>query len=297
MKNFPVQSSWFVLKFVLEIVTVLVLLSILPATNYPLLTTSAQESQGIEVTSVHEIIDTDAIEGDILKTTDKGLTKTTLGFDNKMFGVIVEQPLLVYRTTEATGEATPKAGEAKNKPVVRSGIAQVNVTNFNGPIKYGDYITSSSISGKGQKASESGYVIGVALAAFEGTNSQTIDGPKGKVALGKIPVAIRIEYAEISNPRFITRLFSFVGTAFLENINDPKKFGDAVRFIAAAMVVLLSFTFGFLTFSRSILKSIEAIGRNPLAKNTIQFSIILNIILLLTSGLIGIVASILIIKL
>lgn len=250
----------------------------------------AQESQGIEVTSVYEITDADTTEGDILKTTDKGLTKTTSGFDNKMFGVVINQPLLVYRTTEATAQA-------QNKPVIRSGIAQVNVTGLNGPIKYGDYITSSSISGKGQKASESGYVLGVALAAFEGTNSQTIDGPKGKVASGKIPVAVRIEYAEISNPRFITRLFSFVGTAFLENINDPKKFGDVVRFIAAALVVLLSFSFGFLTFSRSILKSIEAIGRNPLARSTIQFSIILNIILLIASGLIGIIASILIIKL
>ncbi len=259
----------------------------IPYTLYP---AHAQESQGIEVTSVYDIADKDTAEGDIVKATDQGLIRTTLGFDNKIFGVVADQPLLVYRTTEATGEA-------QTKPVVRSGIAQVNVTSLNGPIKYGDYITSSSVAGKGQKASESGYVLGVALAAFDGTGNQTVDGPKGKVAVGKIPVAIRIEYAEISNPRFITRLFSFVGTAFLENINDPKKFGDTVRFVAAAMVVLLSFTFGFLTFSRSILKSIEAIGRNPLAKNTIQFSIILNIILLLASGLIGVVASILIIKL
>lgn len=275
-----VISSWFIVSLATAL--------LLPATNYQPLTAHAQEPQSIEITSVYDIADTEANEGDIVKATDQGLIRTDLGFDNKMFGIIATQPLLVYRTAEATDKA---------KPVVRSGIAQVSVTNLNGPIKYGDYITSSAVAGKGQKASESGYVLGVALAAFDGDNTQTIDGPKGPVALGKIPVAVRIEYAEISNPRFITRLFSFVGTAFLENINDPKKFGDAVRFIAAAMVVLLSFTFGFLTFSRSILKSIEAIGRNPLAKNTIQFSIILNILLLVASGLIGIVASILIIKL
>lgn len=275
----------------MKLITILFLLFVslypIPLTLNP---THAQESQGIEVTSVYEITDQDAAEGDIVKTTDKGLTRTDLGFDNKMFGVIANQPLLVYRTTEAT------AG-AKDKPVLRSGIAQVNVTSLNGPIKYGDYITSSAVSGKGQKASESGYVLGIALAAFDGNNTETIDGPKGKVALGKIPVAVRIEYAEISNPRFITRLFSFVGTAFLENINDPKKFGEAIRYMAAALVVLLSFTFGFLTFSRSILKSIEAIGRNPLARGTIQFSIILNIVLLVVSGLVGIIASILIIRL
>lgn len=247
--------------------------------------TPQTQGQGIEVTSVYEITDPNAVEGDIVTITEKGVVRANIGFDPKMFGVIQNFPLLVYRT------------EVKGKPIIRSGVAEIGVTTFNGPIKYGDYITSSLIPGKGQRAAESGYVLGIALGAFDGSGGQTINGPNGKVALGKIPVAIRIEYAEISNPRFVGRLFSFIGAAFLENIVDPKKFGDIIRFGAAALVLLLSFTFGFLTFSRSILKSIEAIGRNPLAKNTIQFSMILNIILLLATGLVGIIASVLIIKL
>ena len=231
-------------------------------------------AQGIEATSTFDIVDQDAKEGDILVTTDKGLTRATKSFDNKMFGVVVNQPVLVYRSNDTKG-----------KPVVRSGVVQVNVTTLNGPIKYGDYITSSSKTGKGQKATESGYVIGVALAEF----NQQGDG--------KIPVAIRVEYAELTNPRFAGRLFGFIGSSFLENINDPKKFGIVVRYIAAGLIVLLSFTFGFLTFSRSIVKSIEALGRNPLAKSTIQLSILINIALLVVTGIIGIVASILIIRL
>jgi len=254
----------------------------IPYTLYP---THAQQSQGIEVTSVYEISDPDATEGDILKATDKGLVRTTIGFDNKIFGVIQESPLLVYRT------------ETKGKPVVRSGIAQVNVTTLNGPIKYGDYITSSQVSGKGQKAQESGYTVGMALGAFTGEGTPQIDGPKGKVASGKIPVAIRVEYTELTNPRFAGRLFGFIGTALLENVSDPKQIGTIIRFIAAGLVVLLSFTFGFLTFSRSIAKSIEALGRNPLAKSTIQLSMLINIALLIVTGIIGIVASILIIRL
>lgn len=245
----------------------------------------AQQSQGIEVTSVFEIADKDAVEGDILKSTDKGLNRADIGYDPKMFGIIQEQPLLVYRT------------ETKGQPVVRSGIAQVNVTTLSGPIKYGDYITASTILGKGQKASESGYTLGVALAGFTGGGASQIDGPRGKVASGKIPVAVKIEYTELSSPRFAGRLFSFIGSAFLENISDPKQIGTIIRFIAAGLVVLLSFTFGFLTFSRSIAKSVEALGRNPLAKSTIQLSMIINIALLVITGIIGIVASILIIKL
>lgn len=245
----------------------------------------AQQSQGIEVTSVYEIADQNAVEGDILKATDKGLVRTDIGFDNKMFGIIEERPILVYRNND------------KGKPVVRSGVAQVNITTLNGPIKYGDYITSSTIAGKGQKASESGYTIGVALGAFNGEGAPQVDGPRGKVASGKIPIAVRIEYTELTNPRFAGRVFGFIGTALLENVSDPKQIGLIIRYIAAGLVVLLSFTFGFLTFSRSIAKSIEALGRNPLAKSTIQLSMIINIALLVVTGVVGIVASILIIRL
>lgn len=252
---------------------------------YPIsLNPSYAQSQGVEVTSVYEVADEEVQEGDILSAQQDGLVRSSIGFDNKMFGVVQEQPILVYRTA------------TKGKPVVRSGVAQVNVTALNGPIKYGDYITSSQIKGKGQKASESGYVVGIALASFEGAGAEQIDGPRGKVALGKIPVAIRIEYAELTNPRIAGRLFGFIGTTLFENISDPRQFGNVVRYSAAGLIILLTFTFGFLTFSRSIVKSIEALGRNPLAKSTIQLSIVISIILLVITGLIGIVASILLIR-
>lgn len=267
---------------VIVIASALFFLFTIPCTLYP---TYAQQSRGIEVTSIYEIADTDAAEGDILSATDKGLVRSTIGFDPKVFGIIQEQPLLVFRS------------ETKGKPVVRSGTAQINVTTLNGPIKYGDYITSSQIPGKGQKASESGYVVGIALADFDESNAEQIDGPRGQVASGKVSVAIRIEYAELTNPRVAGRIFGFIGTALLENVSDPRQFGNVVRYIAAGLVLLLSFTFAFLIFARSIPKSIEAIGRNPLAKSTIQISMIINIALLVITGIIGIVASILIIRL
>ncbi len=238
----------------------------------------AQSQTGIDIASVYEIADKEAVDGDIVVTQETGLFRASKSFDNKMFGVIQEQPLLVYRNQDVKN----------NKPIVRSGTAFVNVTALNGPIKYGDYVTSSSVAGKGQKASESGYVLGIALEAFDKTD---------QAAQGKIKVAIRIEYAELTNPRFAGRIFSFIGSSFLENIQDPKRLGEIIRYIAAGLIVLLSFTFGFLTFSRSIAKSVEALGRNPLAKSTIQLSILMNIFLLVLTGIIGIVASILIIRL
>lgn len=241
----------------------------------------------IEVTSTYQTADTNASEGDILSASDTGLVRTSRGFENKMFGVLQENPTLVFRDNSITG----------GKPVVRAGVANVNVTTLNGPIQLGDYVTSSSIAGKGQKATESGYVLGIALSGFDGSGAEQIAGPSGNVASGKIQIAVRIEYAELTNPRFAGRLFGFIGQSFLENISDPKQFGNIIRYIAAGLIILMSFTFGFLTFSRSIAKSVEAIGRNPLAKSTIQVSMAINFALLIVTGVVGIIASILIIRL
>ena len=269
----------------IAISSLLIFFLLLPSTNYQLLTAHAQ-SQGVEVTSQYNVFDPEAVDGDLLISSEQGLVRASRSFDSKLFGVLQNKALLIYRQTDSS-----------NQPVIRSGIAYVNVTTLNGPIKYGDYITSSEITGKGQKATESGYALGVAMTSFDDSSGNQIDGPTGPLSLGQIPVAIKIEYADITAPRFLDRLFGFIGTSILENIRDPKKLGEIIRFIVAGLIILLSFTLGFLTFSRSIIKSIEAVGRNPLAKNTIQMTMILNIILLIITAIIGIVTSILIIRL
>lgn len=276
---------------VFKLMTKFILAILILTFSLAILTSSVRaQNEGLDVASVYEVADTQAEEGDILVASENGLIRASQGFDSKIFGVLVEQPILVIRSSDPTA-----------KPVVRSGIADVNVTTLNGPIKYGDYITSSQITGKGMKAAGSGYVIGIALAAFDPSTGsgqvEQIDGPKGKVSLGKIQVAIKPEYPTLSAQNSTSRLLGTIGSAFLENVSDPKKLTEVIRYIAAGLVVLLSFTFGFLTFSRSIIKSMEALGRNPLAKTTIQLSIIINIGLLVATGIIGIVASILIIRL
>lgn len=236
------------------------------------------QTPGIDVSYEYKVTDKDAQDGDILSIQQGGLVRSSKSFDPNIFGVLqtTTKPILVYRELDSG-----------DKSVTRSGTAQVNVTALNGPIKYGDYITSSPIAGKGQKSNGSGSIVGVALQDFDGASAQS----------GKISVAIKIQSTGTSASAFTSSLFTGLGNALLENVSDPKKFTEVIRYMAAGLVVLLSFTFGFLTFSRSIPKSIEAIGRNPLAKNTIQLSMIINIILLVVSGLIGIVASILIIRL
>lgn len=225
-----------------------------------------------------DIADSEAVAGDIVITAEDGkITRSTQAFDNRLFGIVQDevQSIVVFKPKGSTG-----------KPISRSGVVEVNVTTLNGPIKPGDYITSSSVAGKGQKATISGYVVGLSMGSLSETEGA-----------GKIPVAIQIEFADINTPRSAARLLGYFNSSLFKNIQDPEKFANVIKFMVAGAIAIGSFLLGFLTFARSIPKGVEAVGRNPLAKGAIQFSMILNIIFTIAITAVGIVASVLIIRL
>ncbi len=270
---------------------VVFLFSLLPF-YFLLLPFAFAQSTSVDVAYVYDIADQDALDGDLLiLDKSKGIVRATEPLDHRIFGVLQAKPLLVYKRVDNSGQ-----------PVVRNGVAEVNVSTINGAIKPGDYITTSPMAGKGEKAIQSGYVIGVALSSFEEKDGQQIDfklndkSPVQKVSVGKISVAVNIEYADITTTRFNSRLFDNFNSALSQNIQDPNRFVQVMRYLAAALCVLISVLAGFFTFSRSIPKSIEAIGRNPLAKNAIMFSIILNIALTLVVAGIGVFVAFLILR-
>ena len=233
-----------------------------------------------------------AADGDIISYTEEGVILSAREYDDKTFGVIETSPLVAYRRQDNTG-----------MPVLRNGSAEVSVTTINGPIRTGDFITSSSLPGKGQKALTSGYIVGVALQDFTEEDGEAVDftapgeGQQSRsVRIGKINVAIKIEYAELNTARNANRLFDVLNGALFRNVQDPEKFVNLIRYIAAGLAVLISFLIGFFTLARTIPKGIEALGRNPLARTTIQFGIILNIIFTVGIALVGIVAAIILLR-
>jgi F0F1-type ATP synthase membrane subunit c/vacuolar-type H+-ATPase subunit K len=137
-----------------------------------------------------------------------------------------------------------------------------------------------------QKYTGVGTILGIALGTFTATEA---------TSSAQIPVAINIRSEAVSGLSF-GKIFGAIGLAFLENVDTPEKFTEILRYISAGLVILLSFTFAFLTFSRSVSKGVEALGRNPLAKSTIQLSIATNVFLLIITGIIGIVSAIVIIR-
>lgn len=245
----------------------------------------------LEVSETYDVGDKAAQDGDILSFTDKGFVRSDREGDNKIFGVVQNNPLISYRRTDKSGTI-----------ITRNGAAEVNVTTINGPIKVGDFITTSTLPGKGTKADNSGYVIGMALKEFKESDGtkQNFTAPgtviSKQISVGKIPVAIKIEYAEINTARNANRLLDAVNAAFFRNVNDPEKFVNIFRYIAAGLAVIIAFIIGFFTFGRSLSKGIEALGRNPLARTTIQFGIITNIIFTILIVLAGVVAAVILLR-
>src|SRR3989344_7322271 len=220
-----------------------------------------------------DITDTEAISGDIIVYKDGKFERATEAFSKDIFGVLETDALLVAQT--ATGQ-----------PITTSGTANVNVLSSNGPIKAGDFITSSTTAGKGQKADHEGSVLGKALADLEGES-------------GQIPVEIIIQTTgqAASTGEAVTSIFGTINSILQKNLESSTSSFKFVQYLLAALVFLGSIIFSFLSFTRSVPKSIEAIGRNPLARRSIQISIIISSILTIFVTLAGVAAALIILRL
>ncbi|MBI2268509.1 MAG: hypothetical protein HYU80_03680 [Candidatus Blackburnbacteria bacterium] len=239
-----------------------------------------------DIATHFNILDKEARSGDILASTNEGLVRADKAYSSSIFGVLQNKAAITFRSPDGNG-----------RPVAREGTGELNVTDLNGVIKQGDYVTSSEVPGYGQKALKSGYVIGIATTSFDDSSAQTTTVIGKPVKVGKIQVAIRIEYAEITTARSTRRLLEYINQAFFKNLQDPERFAQIIQYIAAGVVAISSFAFAFLTFSRAVVKGVEAVGRNPLARRTILLSIVLNIFLTIITAAFGILASVVITRL
>ena len=237
------------------------------------------------------IDDKSAIDGDIMSLSvgKESLVRSAKDSDERMFGVLVADPVMVYRTLPTL-------------PVARDGEAMVNVTTLGGPIVVGDFVTSSGIPGKGQKGQGvAGYMVGVALGNVDGTNVTTSVTYQGKkYPIGQVKVNVGIGPASPVLTKAAGGLLGTLkqlSTAIIYNISTSQQAERVIRYILAVIIAVVIFYISYRTFGTNVTKGIEAIGRNPLAKGTIQAMITLNIILLLVSCLSGVALALVIISL
>lgn len=199
-----------------------------------------------------EIADTDIKIGDIISQSEQGLIKSRVAYDQNMVGVVGESPILVFGK-----------GTTTTLPVITFGEAKVRVSNQNGEIKKGDFITSSQIPGLGQKATQSGWILGKAMEDL-------------KEKEGLIVAQIDIKFVSFpggGKPSFR----EFFWTVY-ENLGRPENFPTFLKYLFAILLGGGSFFFGFYMIIRTLHKGVEAIGRNPLARRSIQLAMALNLI-------------------
>ncbi len=205
-------------------------------------------------------------DGDIIISTSKGYAVSSRSYDPGVVGIMTSNPAISLKTDPQ---------RKGNVPVVYAGTVQVKVVGTNGGIKRGDFIATSSVGGTGMKATKSGYVLGESLQDVSFTNDKEI-----KI----ISVNLNLHFVQLGSPitNSIWQIFALTQIATYE---EPLR---VFRYVASAVVLVMSFVFGFLIFSRTIKTGIEAIGRNPLAGRMIQLSILFNVVLVIIIVMTGI---------
>ncbi len=215
-----------------------------------------------------EIDDPEAKTGDIISRTKDGLFRSNIPYDQNIIGVIGETPILVFGKPTTT-----------TLPIVFSGETLAKASNINGEIKRGDFITSSDKSGVGQKATQSGFVIGKTLEDF---NQEE----------GLITLVVNIQYVNIPEGKFT---FGGVVQEIISGLKMPENIPEVLRYFFAILLGGGSFFIGFFSFAKSLRDGVTGISRNPLAKKSIQSAMILNLIGILILTMAGLALALFVI--
>jgi hypothetical protein len=179
--------------------------------------------------------------------------------------------------------------------VAKAGQYDVLVSNQNGEIKTGDYVTISAVAGIGMKAgTKEPYVVGRALGGFDGskdvissTELTDSSGAKKKISFGRVQVDLGIAgnpllKGEAPNvPEFLRKTTEAIA-------GKPV---DAIRIYIGILV------FGITTFVAASLlyggvrSGIISIGRNPLSKKSIvrgMLQVVVTGLIVFVSGIFGV---------
>jgi hypothetical protein len=111
----------------------------------------------------------DVTPGDVVSAGPDGnvdAVRSSVPYDPTTIGVISDGTSSFRINSNGGSADAPDTG----KYLVLAGRVPVHVTDENGPIEPGDYLTTSSTPGYAMKATHAGPTIGKALAAFDGTS-------------------------------------------------------------------------------------------------------------------------------
>ena len=184
--------------------------------------------------------------------------------------------------------------------VATTGRFEVFVSNENGVIQPGDFITVSRVAGIGMKAGDSEpYIIGKAIGTFDGqtavlsTTTVSDGGVDKKVAIGRIQIDIGVQGNPLVKPTkanlpgFLERLAESIAE---KPVNPTRIYIGLVLFLGTVLLT------GTLLYS-GIRSGIISVGRNPLSKKSITKSLMQVILTSVIILLLGVFAVYLLLRL
>lgn len=236
--------------------------------------TKTEGDATLGVARMMETKDKDPKDGSILSSSSQGAILSAVPYDSQVLGVVARDAAIIMTQT----------GSTQGVPVISNGAVYILVSSKEGAIKKGDFLTSSDIPGVAVKAVKSGYVVGSALEDYSSTDTKQV---------GQIAAMLNLHYFN-SKPTFPGSLSDIFKIAILGAGESPS---PIFKYIVAAIVVLGSFSLGFLSFGRTAAKGVEALGRNPAAKNIINLGIIFNVVIVVAIVGAGLAVAFLILRL
>lgn len=164
------------------------------------------------------------------------------------------------------------SGEQEEVFVATVGRYDVLVSDQNGTINPGDYVTVSSVSGIGMLASyQESEILGRAIDGFDGTGNivgtttlSDSGGGSRQVKISRIQVDVGISKNPLAKSAAVTpEWLGKLGQAIAGKSLSPARI-----YMGAALFVIGAFIAGAVLYA-GIRSSIIAIGRNPLSKKSI----------------------------
>jgi hypothetical protein len=216
----------------------------------------------------------------------------TVNAGSKVFGVAVNPD---------QADVTLSSGSGVNQAyVATTGTYNVLVSNQNGAINSGDYVTISSIAGIGMKAdSTEALTLGKADAAFNAksvalnTASLSLgNGKKTTVSIGEIPVTIEVGHNPLEQPKTADL------PSFLQRFSrlSPQKPVNALRVYISIAVLAVTAVIVIAMLYSGVRTSITSVGRNPLSRKSIFRSLLQVFLISLIIFIVGLFAVYLLLK-
>lgn len=187
---------------------------------------------------------------------------------DQMIGVIIDR---------SDASISMSGGQANEVQVAKTGTLEVLVSDINGSVEQGDYVTASPIKGVGMRATGSTKVIGIAQNALNNGVKQTVKNSAGTeqtVRVGTIPVLVSVSgYIEKSQNSLIPGSLQSIANAIAGRSVSPLPIFLSLAVFVVTLIIVTAIIYSM------VRNGIISVGRNPLSsgaiyRNVIQLSVL-----------------------